>query len=310
MLTGPDCSHHQGDVDMQAVRRAGHSFVGIKVSEGTGYRDAQFDRNRGHAVAAGLIRLLYHFCRPGPRAGLDDAVAEARWFVRCIGTLQVGEVVVADVEDDRGKGDLSAWTLTFLAEVDRLTGRAGGSPDDDAILYTYAPYARAHLRLRPTELGARKLWLAAYSNSPSVPAPWKQWTFWQHTSSGSCPGISGRCDLNRFDGPYSALQAIAGMTPTDPVPRPAPTPTEDDMARHYEIVDIPTPVDGKQLVGLKGYRLDKTAAATIKANDDGTPVRATVQLCAFGDALVLSFVGIDGKPVPAGKVGVVLATVA
>lgn len=218
MLTGPDCSHHQGDVDMQAVRKAGHSFVGIKVSEGVGYRDPQFDRNRGHATAAGLIRLLYHFCRPGPRAGLDDAMAEAGWFVRCIGTLQAGEVVVADQEDDKATGDLSAWTLTFLAEVDRLTGRAGGSTDDDAILYTYAPYARAHLRLRPAELGARALWLAAYSNSPTVPAPWRSWTFWQHTSSGSCPGIRGRCDLNRFDGPLAALHAIAGMSPTIVLP--------------------------------------------------------------------------------------------
>lgn len=226
MLTGPDVSHHQGDVDMAAVRRAGHSFVGIKVSEGTSYRDPMLDRNRGRAVAAGLIRLLYHFCRPGPGATIADATAEAAWFARCIGTLQAGEIVVADMEDDKATGDVSAWTLAFLAEVDRLTGRAGGSTVDDAVLYTYAPFARTHLRLRPAELAARPLWLAAYSTSPTVPAPWRSWTFWQHTSSGSCPGITGRCDLNRFDGPYSALQALAGMTPTISLPT-APSDEED-----------------------------------------------------------------------------------
>jgi GH25 family lysozyme M1 (1,4-beta-N-acetylmuramidase) len=227
-VTGPDVSHHQGVVDMAAVARAGHAFVGIKVSEGTGYRDPLFDRNRGNAVAAGLIRLLYHFCRPGRAATHDDSLAEARWFVRCIGTLQAGEVVVADIEDDKATGDLTAWTLTFLAEVDRLTGRADGSPNDDAVLYTYAPFARAHLRSRPAELADRHLWLAAYSNSPTVPAPWRSWTFWQHTSNGTCPGITGRCDLNRFSGPLAALQAIAGIPPAQPHQLPAPISTEED----------------------------------------------------------------------------------
>lgn len=212
MLTGPDVSRHQGDVDMQAVKNAGHAFVGIKVSEGADWLDPTFKRNRDRARAAGLIRLLYHFARPSSGgASMADAILEARWFMHCISQLEPGEIVVCDLEDDKAKGDLTTWTLAWLAEVDRLTGRAGGSPDDDASLYTYGPYARAHLRARPAELAARHLWLAAYSSSPTVPAPWRSWTFWQHTSNGTCPGIAGRCDLNRFTGPRPALEALAGI---------------------------------------------------------------------------------------------------
>ena len=49
------------------------------------------------------------------------------------------------------------------------------------------------------------LWIAHWTtaSSPSVPAEnWggKSWTFWQYTSDGSVPGISGRVDLDRYNG--------------------------------------------------------------------------------------------------------------
>lgn len=229
-LTGPDVSRHQGDVDMDAVRDEGHVLVGIKASERSDWLDPCFKRNRDRARAAGLIRLLYHFARPSSGGNSQaDALAEARWYVKCIGALEPGEIVVLDIEDDKAKGDLTDWTLTWLAEVDRLTGRAGGAPEDDAALYTYGPYARAHLRLRPAELAQRKLWLAAYSSSATVPAPWRSWTFWQHTSSGKCDGIVGRCDLNRFSGPLAALQAMAGIHLVAAQQLPVIVSEEDEM---------------------------------------------------------------------------------
>jgi hypothetical protein len=95
--------------------------------------------------------------------------------------------------------------------------------------------------------------------------------------------------------------------------KPAPAPAaahQEDFMRKYVIVDIPKPrADGAQVVGVPGVLYSKTAGATIKANDDGRPVHATVQTCAYVDALLLSFVGLDGGPVPPGKVGVTLALV-
>ena len=52
------------------------------------------------------------------------------------------------------------------------------------------------------DAGYTVLWVAHWNTtSPSVPGSnWggKSWTFWQYTSDGSVPGISGRVDLNRY----------------------------------------------------------------------------------------------------------------
>lgn len=93
-----------------------------------------------------------------------------------------------------------------------------------------------------------------------------------------------------------------------------PSPREDDEVFEYRIVTVPPPQNGKQLVSkdvegktLGVFRYD--VVATLKANDNGDPVKGTVQVVkAFNsDDLVLSFVGLDGGLVPEGNVGVVLS---
>lgn len=105
--------------------------------------------------------------------------------------------------------------------------------------------------------------------------------------------------------PQDAANLIASMHP--------PTHPEDDVFE-YRIVTIPPTGNGIQLAGkdvtgktLGVFRQD--VVATIKANDNGAPVKATVQVCkAFNsDDLVLSFIGLDGKPAPEGNVGIVLS---
>jgi GH25 family lysozyme M1 (1,4-beta-N-acetylmuramidase) len=51
--------------------------------------------------------------------------------------------------------------------------------------------------------GYKTLWIAHWTSAsaPSLPAAnWggNGWTFWQYTSDGSVPGISGRVDLDRY----------------------------------------------------------------------------------------------------------------
>ena len=53
--------------------------------------------------------------------------------------------------------------------------------------------------------GYKVLWIAHWTtaSAPTVPADaWggNGWSFWQYTSSGSVPGITGRVDLDRFNG--------------------------------------------------------------------------------------------------------------
>lgn len=89
---------------------------------------------------------------------------------------------------------------------------------------------------------------------------------------------------------------------------------KEDLMRLYRVVRIPAPDDlGRQLVThdangvLLPVTFDDTAAVTIRANTNGTPHKATVQMSDYLGLLVLSFLGLDGKPVPEGLVGVIIA---
>ena len=63
-------------------------------------------------------------------------------------------------------------------------------------------------------LAAYPLWLAQYrKNDPTVPKPYATWTFWQHTESGKCPGITGNCDMNVFNGTLEQLAKLTIPTP-------------------------------------------------------------------------------------------------
>jgi lysozyme len=45
------------------------------------------------------------------------------------------------------------------------------------------------------------LWVAHYTTEcPRVPAPWVEWTFWQHSETGQVPGIQGPVDLDVMRG--------------------------------------------------------------------------------------------------------------
>ena len=119
---------------------------------------------------------------------------------------------VLDLEETGGLGqsDLAAWTRTWLGEVQRLTGKA-------PIVYAGYYFWRDQVG-NPTDIGANyRLWLPSYPADPAsttfrplVPAGWGTWTFWQYTSTGSVPGISGSVDVNRYCCDPGNLAALGG----------------------------------------------------------------------------------------------------
>ena len=64
LLSGIDVSHHQGDVDWNAVGQAGIAFAFAKSTEGDTFQDPQFGTNCAGMKEAGIIRGAYHFFRP------------------------------------------------------------------------------------------------------------------------------------------------------------------------------------------------------------------------------------------------------
>jgi GH25 family lysozyme M1 (1,4-beta-N-acetylmuramidase) len=53
------------------------------------------------------------------------------------------------------------------------------------------------------------LWIANWGvSSPTVPRAWSTWTFWQYSSTGTTPGVSGNVDLDYFNGSATQLQKL------------------------------------------------------------------------------------------------------
>lgn len=201
---GIDVSHDQGTVDWPAVVQAGYVFTFIKATEGETYVDPEFERNWTGAKAAGLLRGAYHFFRAE-----DSPQSQVELFWKTVG--DTGELpLVVDVEETMG---VSAATLIsnltqFLAGLQQASGRM-------PMIYTGPGFWNG---LGTAAFGGYPLWVAEYGVSqPRLPDGWTSWAFWQHSESGSVPGIQGAVDLDVFNGPLPAFQqATAGWAQARP----------------------------------------------------------------------------------------------
>jgi hypothetical protein len=111
------------------------------------------------------------------------------------------------------------WVRTYLERIYERTGVR-------AMIYTspnfWANYVGGSTWFATN--GYRLLWLAHWTTgSPTVPAgDWAGfgWTFWQYTSNGSVPGITGRVDLDRFAGADVTAVLISPTEGIATIPKP------------------------------------------------------------------------------------------
>ena len=197
---GIDISNWQGTIDWNGVAASGKRFAYMKASEGTSYVDTTYPTNRAQAKALGLYVGAFHFAQPDRTPG--DAVAEADFFL-AMSQLAVGDLLpVLDLEVTGGLGplDLQEWVKAYLGRIYERTGARG-------VIYVSPNFWKNAMGDTAwfAANGYRTLWVAHWTSGPAplVPAAnWSGigWTFWQYTSSGAVPGISGRVDLNRYNG--------------------------------------------------------------------------------------------------------------
>ena len=133
---------------------------------------------------------------------MNDASNEASWFLRNAAITSGDLVPVLDLETANGLGPERADRVgaTWLSQVSAATGVR-------PIIYTTPTFWSTSMA--DTDWFARNgyavLWIAHWTTAsqPTVPAGgWagNGWSFWQHSSSGTVPGISGAVDLDRFNG--------------------------------------------------------------------------------------------------------------
>jgi lysozyme len=206
-LPGIDVSHWQGTINWDAVRSAGIRFAFTKATEGTSFVDSSLARNLSEMRRVGIVRGAYHFGHPNV-----SATTQAQHFVSTVRSANGGTAsgclqlcLDLEVTDGLAPAQVWSWTQSFIAEVQRLTGRPG-------IIYT-SPSFWVNRVGNPTSNLNCPLWIAHWGvDSPTVPRAWSTvgWAFWQYTSTGSVSGVSGNVDRDRFrnGGSYPNINAL------------------------------------------------------------------------------------------------------
>ncbi|HEY4464538.1 MAG TPA: GH25 family lysozyme [Streptosporangiaceae bacterium] len=227
-------------INWPLVAAAGYTFAFIKATEGDYYGNPYYAADLAQAKAAGLNVAGYHFAVPNVSGG----ASQAGYAVRASGytTNRPTMPLALDIEYNPYGAEcyglsharMVSWISAFAAEVRRLTGQP-------PTIYTTADWWNTCTG-GSTAFGSDPLWVAGYgSASPPMPAGWANWTFWQFTSQGSVPGITGHVDVSyylRSAGPLarpgnrrnpvtfkqpSPLRPTS--TPSAPSPSHSPTPS-------------------------------------------------------------------------------------
>jgi lysozyme len=201
---GVDVSRWQGNIDWVKLRGQGANFAYIKATDGGDHLDPMFRKNWRGAAAAGLKRGAYHFfywCR--------TAGEQADWFIRNVPREAGALPPVIDVEWNHESSCKRRPSRAKVLEkmqvfMDRLESHYGQRP----IIYTAPDFYRDNLQGAFLDY---PFWLRSVAAHPSKVYPGRKWVFWQYSGSGLSHGVTGRIDLNVFNGTESAWWAwLAG----------------------------------------------------------------------------------------------------
>jgi lysozyme len=193
-IHGVDISKWQGTVDWAALRQAGTQFAFIKATEGGDHVDNRFMENWYGAKKAGVPRGAYHFvywCRP--------AHEQAAWFKRNVPADPEALPPVLDVEWNGQsvncpkkvpRDQAIAMINLMLHEMEKHTGKR-------PIIYTDITF---HKEILEGEFNDYPYWIRSTAAEPHERYDNRRWTFWQFTTTGRVPGVSGDVDRNTFYG--------------------------------------------------------------------------------------------------------------
>ena len=189
---GIDVSKHNGNIDWNAVKNSGVSFVIIRCgyrgsATGVLVEDPKFRSNIKGAKAAGLKVGVYFFSQAVNEV---EAVEEASMAVSLVSGYGLDMPIFLDVESAGGRADgISKDTRTAACKAFCQTVQNSG--------YSAGIYANKtwlNEKINTSSLTSYKIWLAQYASAPTYTTT--RYDMWQYSSKGRISGISGDVDLD------------------------------------------------------------------------------------------------------------------
>jgi lysozyme len=189
--------------DFKALAAQGIFAIIHKATQGTNYIDPKCKDRLLAAQDAGLLIAAYHF---------GDSSSVADQAVHYMNTIELmpGDFGILDYEQNPASKQFTMGPSQAASFISLLTKAKIAPIIYGSDLITEMP---AKIAASVVSMGAW-LWHADYiSVENKLPAPWTaaQRLFWQYTGSGSLPGISGKMDLNVYDGSQAQLTALWGQ---------------------------------------------------------------------------------------------------
>jgi lysozyme len=197
---GIDVSEFDNTIDWTQVKQSGVQFAFVRATDGTTIQDTSFVKNWQGAQQAGIPVGPYHYFSTSSavQTQIDNFVSELK-------LVNPGNLPpVLDVEDPTQFSKLTTAQSVQMVQqwLDGVQQQTGVQP----MLYMSSAFSAEVLGDAP-QFNKYKLWVADYTTAaqPTVPKPWTNWDFWQHTDSGKVAGITNGVDLDTFNGPVQSL---------------------------------------------------------------------------------------------------------
>ncbi len=214
MLKGIDVSRWQQSIMWPTVKgNVDFAIIKIGGSDDGMYMDGMAVRNVLEARSAGIPLGFYVYL--GGAYPVAEEVQHIKNLISNIGGLRPGESFCLD------------WEEHHADEVGYVHGIARGLVDaglPTPLIYMSLSRVRSNDWKRLVDMNCG-LWVAAWGNNDSIAdtAPpsdeWPVWAVWQYSSTGNIPGISGKVDMNYFNGSVDDFKKY-GSTRTVSLPSP------------------------------------------------------------------------------------------
>lgn len=193
-VMGIDVSKYNGNIDWNAVKNSGVSFVIIRCgyrgsATGVLVEDPKFRSNIQGATAAGLKVGVYFFTQAVNEV---EAVEEASMVLSLVKGYGLSYPIFIDTErtsSGNGRADrLDRATRTAVCKAFCETIRNAGYSAG-----VYASKSWFNDNLNYGSLSGYRIWLAQYASEPTFG---NRYDMWQYSSTGTVSGISGKVDMN------------------------------------------------------------------------------------------------------------------